>query len=131
LKLWCGYGACDEISGRQHRDLFYLGIAMGLAGGREPCVFTEILFRRIGCGVSPDHRGDISSVSRTFASSHVPLARGLAGSRLFCRFYRAKAQTKKLRFERSQLPANSICTRRFAGTAYSETNRATLPWGIW
>jgi hypothetical protein len=23
----CGYGACDEISGRRHRDLFYPGIA--------------------------------------------------------------------------------------------------------
>jgi hypothetical protein len=27
LKLWCGYGACDEISGRRHRDLFYPGTA--------------------------------------------------------------------------------------------------------
>jgi hypothetical protein len=24
LKLWCGCGAWDEISGRRHRDLFYL-----------------------------------------------------------------------------------------------------------
>ena len=83
---------------------FASGIAMALwPMGREPCIFTGILFRRIGCDVSPDRRRDISSVSRTFASGHVPLAGGLAGSRLLCRIYRATAQTKKLRFERSQL----------------------------
>ena len=65
--------------------------------------FTGILFRRIGCGVSPDRRGDISSVSRTFASGHVSLPRGLAGYRLLRRIYRATAQAKKLRLERSQL----------------------------
>jgi hypothetical protein len=93
-----------KFSGRRHRDLFYPWHRDGpLAGGREPCIFTGILFLRIGSGVSPDRRGDISSASRTFPSGHVPPARGLAGSRLLCRIYRATAQTKKLRFERSQL----------------------------
>jgi hypothetical protein len=56
LKLLCGYGACDEISGRRHRDLFYLWHRDGpLADGREPCIFTGILFRRIGCAFASGH----------------------------------------------------------------------------
>jgi beta-lactamase superfamily II metal-dependent hydrolase len=53
----CGYGACDEISGRRHRDLIYLWHRDGpLADGREPCIFTGILFQRIGCGASRTSR---------------------------------------------------------------------------
>jgi hypothetical protein len=60
LKLWCGYGACDDISGRRHRDLIYLWHRDGpLADGREPCSFTGILFRRIGCGASRKYIADM------------------------------------------------------------------------
>jgi hypothetical protein len=56
LKLLCGYGACHELSGRGHRDLFYLWHRDGpLADGREPCIFTGILFRRIACGASRNY----------------------------------------------------------------------------
>jgi hypothetical protein len=43
----CGYGACDEISGRRRDG--------PLADGREPCIFTGILIRRIGCGTSRNY----------------------------------------------------------------------------
>jgi len=48
LKLWCGYGACDEISGRHHRDLFDLRHRDGsLAAGREPCTSRGFYFREL------------------------------------------------------------------------------------
>jgi hypothetical protein len=38
LKLLCGYGACDEIRRRCHRDSFYFWHRAGpMARGREPC----------------------------------------------------------------------------------------------
>jgi beta-lactamase superfamily II metal-dependent hydrolase len=59
----CGYGACDEISGRGHRDLIYLWHCDGpLSEGREPCIFTGILFRRIGCGASRNYIANMCSL---------------------------------------------------------------------
>jgi hypothetical protein len=118
----CGYGACDEISGRRHCDLFYLWHRdRPLAYGREPCICTGFYFGQLAAAFLL-----VAAAIFLLSREHLRAATLLSlAAWLVLGFFAASIaqQPKPKNYVLNVLNSGELdLTRRFTGTAYSVTN---------